>query len=1074
MEIRFLHILSLPGKTNLLLMGLIFLRIFSSSANPIGEELGGKYAHESFDDFTAISYQKKIIKGRVISAEDKLGIPGVNVIVKGTSIGTITDMEGNYELSVPESAKTITFSFIGYKTVEKKIGESSEINVTMQIDQGTLDEVVVIGYGQQKRESVVAAISQTSGEVLQRTANVPNIGSALAGNVPGVITTSSTGMPGAEDPRIYIRGQSTWNNSSPLILVDGVERPMNSVAISSVESISVLKDASATAVYGVRGANGVILITTKRGKTGKAVLRARVNTTVKVPSKLPGKKDAYDTFLVRNRAIENELALRPESWNDYLPLDIIDKYRNPSSLEERERYPNVDWDNVLFKDFASSYNASLDITGGSDFVKYFAGADFQQEGDLFRKYNNNRGYDPGYGFNRLNVRSNLDFQITPSTVFKAGLAGSYGVRKTPWGASGGDYGYWIAAYSTPPDHYLPQYSDGSWGYYAPSGGGGGNSVRNLAISGIQYLTTTQLTTNFTVDQDLDMLLAGLDFKATIALDNTFVEGDRGVNDLYNDPQEKYIDPVTGLATYRQSYDPNTRFDYQQGVKWSTSPGTVRDYSSYRRLFYQGQLNYGTTIGKKHDVTAMGLFNRNQYATGSEIPFYREDWVFRTTYGYDKRYLIEYNGAYNGSEKFSKDNRFAFFSSGGLGWNISNEAFMENVDFINNLKLRGSYGEIGDDNVNGRWLYLTQWAYGGQSRLGTTGWSAEQSPYVWYTEQAVGNPDVHWEKVKKTNLGLDFGFLGNDINGSVDFFKDERVDVLISGGDRAIPSYYGTEAPVANLGRVENKGYEIVLNIEHTFADDLHLWSEFNITHAKNKVIEADNPDLLPEYQKSNNKAIGQTYSTVSNGYYNTWDELYASTRFNTDDNEKIPGNYYILDYNADGIIDSYDNIPYGFAGTPQNTYNATIGFDWKGFSGFVQFFGVNNVTRQVVLPSLSGKRHLVYEEGSYWSLNNMNADAPVPRWSSIANGASDGNRYMFDGSYLRLKNAEIAYRLESDSKFLKNLGLESLRIYLNGNNLYVWTKMPDDRESNFAGTGWASQGAYPTVKRYNLGLDITF
>lgn len=1074
MKLRLLKFCSLNNKNTVSgwLLLFLFYSLFGYSTNSSTAFLNKTFENNSLRN--RFQEQERVITGQVISADDQLGIPGVNVIVKGLNVGAVTDMEGNYQITVPDEAKVLTFSFIGYKTVEREISDNSVINVTMQIDQGSLDEVVIIGYGEQKRESVVAAVSQTSGEVLERTGNVPNIGSALAGNVPGVITTASTGMPGAEDPRIYIRGQSTWNNSSPLILVDGVERPLSSVAISSVESVSVLKDASATAVYGVRGANGVILITTKRGKEGKAVLRARVNTTVKVPSKLPGKKDAYDTFLVRNDAIENELALRPESWNDYLPLSIIDKYRHPANQEERERYPNVNWDEALFRDYTFSHNASLNISGGSEFVKYFAGADFQHEGDLFRQYDNNRGYSPGYGFNRLNVRSNLDFQLTKTTLFKVGLAGSYGVQKTPWGASGGEYGYWIAAYSTPPDHYLPQYSDGSWGYYAPSGGGGGNSVRNLAISGIQYITTTQLTTNFTVDQDLDMLIKGLDLKATIALDNTFVEGDRGVNDLYNDPQEKYIDPVTGLATYRQSYDANTRFDYQQGVKWSPSAGTVRDWSSYRRLFYQGQLNYATTIGKKHDVTAMGLFNRNQYATGSEVPFYREDWVFRTTYSYDKRYLIEYNGAYNGSEKFSADNRFAFFQSGGLGWNISNESFMDSASFIDNLKLRASYGEIGDDNINGRWLYLTQWAYGGQSRLGTTGWSAEQSPYVWYTEEAVGNPDVHWEKVKKANIGLDYGLFDGLVSGSFDFFRDERVDVLISGNNRAVPSYYGTNAPVANLGKVRNKGFELVLNLDHTFANDLHLWSEINVTHAKNTVIEGDNPSLLPEYQKTNNKAIGQAYSPVSSGYYNTWDELYATPQFNTDDNQKIPGNYYIIDYNADGVIDSYDNIPYGFAGAPQNTYNTTVGFDWKGFSGFVQFFGVNNVTRQVVLPSLSGQRHLVYEEGSYWSKNNENADVPLPRWISVANGSASGNRYMFDGSYLRLKNAEIAYTLDSNSSLLDNLGFESMRIYLNGNNLFVWTKMPDDRESNFAGTGWASQGAYPTVKRYNLGLNITF
>ncbi|HEX9601479.1 MAG TPA: SusC/RagA family TonB-linked outer membrane protein, partial [Mariniflexile sp.] len=576
--------------------------------------------------------QSIIIKGTVISEEDKSPIPGVNVLVKGTNIGAVTDFDGEFVIEVPNSNATLAFSYIGFKTIERKVTGSTEIQITMALDQTSLEEVVVVGYGKQKKASVVAAISQVKGETLEQAGGVSSIGAALTGNTPGVITTASTGMPGEEDPQIFIRGQSTWNGASPLILVDGVERSMNSVAISEVESLTVLKDASATAVYGVRGANGVILITTKRGKIGKAQIRARVNTTMKVPSKLPGKYDAFDALLVKNEAIENELSLSPESWNDYLPFDIINKYRNPANLEEAERYPNVDWADILFKDYTMSYNASVNVNGGTESVKYFAGVDFLREGDLFKDYDNERGYDPGYGFNRLNVRSNLDFVITPTTKLRVNLSGSHGVRKNPWGASGSEYTMWDAAYSTAADVFLPQYSDGSWGYYAPNEGKASNSVRNLAISGVQYRTTTKLTTDFTLDQSLDMLVEGLNFKGILALDNTFSEGDRGVNDLFNDIQQKWIDPVTGLPTYKQTFDSNNRFDFQEGVKWSTTGGSVQDWASYRRLFYQLQLDYNVRLDK-HNITAMGLVNRNEFATGSQIPNYREDWVFRTTYGY---------------------------------------------------------------------------------------------------------------------------------------------------------------------------------------------------------------------------------------------------------------------------------------------------------------------------------------------------------------------------------------------------------------------------------------------------------
>ncbi|MFW5754438.1 MAG: SusC/RagA family TonB-linked outer membrane protein, partial [Marinilabiliaceae bacterium] len=881
--------------------------------------------------------------------------------------------------------------------------------------------------------------------------------------------------PGEEDPRIQIRGQSTWNNSEPLVLVDGIERPLSSVDINSVENISVLKDASATAVYGVKGANGVILVTTKRGQEGKASIDVEAESTLKAPSKLPNKMDSYDAIKTRNRVIEREVAYEPSSWDDYTPHEILEKYRNPANLEERERYPNVDWQDALFKDYAMSHNASLNISGGTPFVKYFTSADFQHEGDIFEEWDNNRGYTAKFGFNRLNVRSNLDFQLTNTTVLKTNLAGSYGVRETPWGFSGGDYSYWQSAYGVAPDLFPPKYSDGVWGYYPPDEEGGKNSARVLALGGSMDRTTTRLNTDFTLEQDLSMILEGLSAEGKISWDNTFIETERGINDTYNDPQRKWIDPETGEAQYRETYDAS-RFDFQEGVEWSTQGGSMENGATYRKLFYQMQLDYNVEIDN-HNVSAMGLFSRDQEATGSEIPRYREDWVFRTTYDYNNKYFFEYNGAYNGSEKFSKENRFAFFSSGAIGWMISEEDFMQGLGFLDMLKLRGSYGEIGDDNIGDRWLYMTQWAYGGggngsQAYMGND--SYQRSPYTWYMEESVGNRDVHWETVRKANAGADFAFFDGLIAGAIDFFQDERYDILIDGGDRAIPFYYGTEPPVANLGEVRTQGYELELRLNKTFPNDLRLWSNINITHAEDEVLDADSPELLPDYQKDEGKPIGQTYSYVDHGYYNNWDELYGSTPQNTNDAQKMPGNYNLIDFNGDGVIDSYDNIPYGFPERPQNTYSTTVGVDWKGFSGFVQFYGVSNVTRQVVFESFAGNHNTVYDEGTFWSGEDMDGDVPLPRVYTDADGSSSGTRYMFDGSYLRLKNAEIAYTFDSKQGLLDRLGFQNLRIYLNGNNLMVWTDMPDDREANFAGTGWASQGAYPTVKRYNLGINVSF
>ena len=1022
---------------------------------------------------TGFSLKAQNVTGTIKSISGET-IPGATVLIKGTSKGTTSNKEGVYSISVTPK-QTLVFSSVGYKNKEAIVGNKTQIDITLEEFQSALDEVVVVGYGKQKKEGVVAAVTQATGKTLERAGGVSSIGAALTGNVPGLITSASTGIPGGEDPQIVIRGISSPNNSAPLILVDGVERPMNSVDISSVETVTVLKDASATAVFGSRGANGVILITTKRGKTGKATIRATVNTIVKSVSKLPEKYDSYDGLTIRNQAIEYELAARPDGWRNFLPEAILQKYRNPANLEESERYPNVDWEEALFKKNAISNNANINISGGTDFVKYFTSADILHEADLFKTYDNNRGYEQGFAFDRLNVRSNLDFQLSPSTLFKTNIFGSYGVRKRPWGfvdtnrgnVEGTAYGPWIDAYNAAPDAILPRYADDTWGFHAPNEQRAENSARILGLGGIANSTRAQITTDFSLEQDLGKLVPGLKFVGNISFDNTFEEVNRGINDLFNDAQLKWINPETGIVTYKQAVDGVTGFDFQEGVRWAPSAGNIN--ASQRRLFYQLQMNYAKTLGGKHFLTAMGLMNRNVFADGSIIPSYREDWVFRTTYTFNNKYTVEYNGAYNGSEQFSTDYRFNYFSSGGINWVLSNEKFIKSIKAIDLLKLRASYGQTGFDNLGVRWPYLDQWAYERLARLGTTGEAAEQSPYTQYRQIGVGNPTVQWEESEKFNFGIDFELFKGLIRGKADVFGDHRTKILL-GNRQDVPSYYGATPPAANLGEVKSSGYELELHISKSLGN-FRLWTDLNMTHTQNKILEAANPELLPEYIKTEGKSLNQNYAHVSGGKYNSWDQLYGSTIHNASDNQKLPGNVYLVDYNADGVIDAQDRVPYGHTGLPQNSYNATFGLDWKGVTAFVQFYAVNNVTRQVGLGSLVNGKNTVYQEGAYWSPSNPDG-TPIPRWTSLPADYYRGTQYIFDGSYVRLKNAEIAYSLTSGAS--RKLGLAGLRIYLNGNNLIAWSKMPDDRESNFAGTGLASQGAYPTVKRYNLGLNITF
>ena len=1027
--------------------------------------------------FSLSMYAQNVTVSGIV--EDAAGIPliGVTVQVEGQSIGTVTDLDGNFTLlNVPTNA-TLLVTYVGMQSQTIQLNGRTNLSIILMEDTEMLDEVVVVGFGQQRKESVVGAIAQTNSKVLERTGGVTSLGQALTGNLPGVVTMTTSGKPGEEDPEIVIRGVSTWNNSEPLVLVDGIERPMSGIDINSVATISVLKDASATAVFGVRGANGVILITTKRGEEGKANIDINVSSTMKTYSKLPGLLDSYDALSLRNRVIENELGYAPDQFINYRPQDILNKYRYPANLAEFERYPNVNWVDELLKDVATSFNANVNVSGGTNFVKYFVSMDYTNEGDIYKPVDNNRGYDTGFGYNRLNVRSNLDFTLTKTTQFRVNLSGSHAVTK---GTNYMDYEnlVWSAFYGIAPDAFRPRYSDGSYGYYHPNPTQAAtNSMADLSLNGVGYTTQDRLNTDFTLEQDLGFFLKGLSIHGRLAFDNSFRESNRGVNDRddWEDDPFKWIDPETGNEFTNVTIDGNNKFDYQNNIAWMTGSGQVDDWATYRRLNYSSQLNYQNTFGF-HTVGAMGNFSREQYSSGSRLPTYRENWVFRTTYDYDRRYMLEYNGAYNGSEIFAAENRFAFFQSGAVGWMFSEEPLIKNLDWkwMDMLKFRGSFGQIGDDNINGRWLYMDTWGYGPQEpnqsgafNQAITGINPNQSPYQWYYESQVGNPNLQWEVSTKLDLAADFALFNGVISGSFDYFTENRSNILLAGDRRSVPSYYGVTAPTANLGEVDTKGFEVEVRWNKAINSDWRLWGNVFYTKATSKIVEADDPFFKPEYQKLANKAIGQNNSYVDHGYYNNWDELYGSTGHDALNETRIPGNYIILDYDADGIISEFDNVPYGYTGIPQNTVNTQIGADYKGWSFFVQFYGVNNVTRYVGLSSLGGVRNTAFDEGSYWSKDDINADVPLPRWGTIASPYTSGTRFLHDGSYLRLKYAELSYTF-SKEEWIKKIGLTNLKVFANGNNLYLWTNMPDDRESNTGGNS-----AYPTQKRFNLGLRIS-
>ena len=1020
---------------------------------------------------------------------------GASVIVKGNaSLGTVTDFDGNFQLKVPSESTVLVISYVGMSTKEIKVGKQRSFKVTLQ-DDTQLQEVVVVGFGQQKKASVVGAITQTTGEVLERAAGIGSVGAALTGNLPGVATIASTGQPGEEDPQIYIRGAAAWNvDAQPLILVDGVKREIKSVDITSVATISVLKDASATAVYGVEGANGVILITTKRGQEGKAKIDFGFNATLKTVSKLPRKYDSYDGYMYRNQAIENELAIGGEaSWAYYRPQAFIDNFRNQDytvkpqydvngnylgDYSQAERYPNVDWQDEMFRRTAFSYNTNLNISGGTKAVKYFVAFDYQNEGDMTRIWENNQGYEGGYAYNRLNVRSNLDFQITKTTQFKVNLAGSNAQQKTPryyYNNNGAFFQQqnWAGAYGMPPNVFPVRFSDGAWGYY-PLVSNMANSPQNVATSGYELKTTTRIFTDFALEQDLGFITKGLIARGTISWDNQFNEGDRGIvsrkvgNEQHpHEVKQMYMLPEEGLLRPKQQVFDATGFDWYELVDWGTQAGSV-GYTN-RATEMSLQLFWARQFGK-HNVTVMGNWKRRMQAGNAELENRREDWVFRTTYDYNSKYFAEFNGAYNGSQKFSPDNRFAFFCSGAAGWMLSEEPFMKKLKekrIVDMFKIRGSIGEIGDDNAGARWAYMNSWAAMGAARMKL---DTGTSNYTGYRESTIAAPDLKWATVLKKNLGFDYAFLGGMFAGSFDWFRDDRKDIFVSGANRSVPAYYGAwTVPDINKGEIKNVGFEFELRFNKVLKNGMRFWANCNYTYAHNEIILKDDPALLPSYRRAQGYSQGQYTSFIDNGYINTYDELYSTPKREKDDTQVMIGDHYIVDFNADGVVDeTYDRAPYGYTGNPEHTYNATIGWEWKGWSWFAQFYGVTGVTRDVGLASFNNKLLTVYDNGDWWNPVDGNGEVVVPRFTTQV-AYNDGTQYLYDGSYFRLKNVEVAYTWTKG--WIKKLGFSSLKIYLNGNNIFMITKMPDDREGNgnFSGGG----GAYPTVRRFNLGVKLS-
>lgn len=998
-----------------------------------------------------------IVKGKVSAESDGMELTGVSVVVKGTLKGTVTDLDGLFSIQVDSEKDILIFSMVGFTKKEvpvKKDGVMMEVLLAESSE--LLDEVLVVGYGIQKKASSVGSITQAKGDDLIKAGGAANISTALTGMLPGVTSITTTGEPGKDQAKIYIRGRSTWGNTDPLILVDGIERSMNDVDPNEVESISVLKDASATAVFGVKGANGVILITTKRGAEGKPQISFSANIGIKQPTYSFDVADQVTARELYNEANRNEGA-----WDVLYSDSNIDYWRTHS---DPYYHPEINWKDEVFRDFAINQQYNLNISGGNKTVKYFTSVGYMKDGDIF-KTEKQPEYNPEFSYKRYNYRSNIDIDVTKTSKLSVNLSGDLGIRNRPMSYMGRDpfnstteADFYQVLYLTPNYLFPVRYENGILG--TTPIGRWWNPVYNLNYQGSATEKTSHLFADVAYKQKMDFITKGLSAQLKVSYNTTHVTQQLIEKDI--------------LAMYQLSEDtkPQWMSTIQPPDEWVEKPAIVGDtkLANYvRDLYYEGALNYANTWDK-HDVTGLALFSRRQLNTRANFPNYEEAWVGRLTYSYAYKYLAEVNAAYTGSEKFAPGKRFGFFPSYAIGWYISEEQFYKNISWleaINKLKVRYSYGEVGSDRGASAFTYITDYSTGNNAYFGT--YSANQYGPL-YFETKAANVNATWETAVKQNLGIEIGLLSK-LNVNIDFYEENRNGILMSRSNTT-PSWFGQTSADANIGETKSHGYEIEAEWRERINKDFSYFVRGGFSFQENRVIDRDDAPNTPEYQKKSGKPISFDTRLLQNGFLNSWDDVYNYPASEWQNDSRQPGDMIYIDYDADGKITDRDAVPLNLNSIPAYTYSLNLGFTYKKFDLRANFYGVFDVEKRLtynLLWEFPTDFVMAWPESSNRWTAETTSSATRPR---IGRKVTTHNRRnstygVFDASYFRLKSLELSYDI--DEKLLGKVGLKGCQIYANGYNLFTITDFDKrvDPET-------ASESVYPLTKRYNLGVRLKF
>jgi len=1009
--------------------------------------------------------QRKKISGTV-SDQAGLPLPGVSVVIKNTMVGTVTDSDGTFQLSVPGDAKVLVFSFVGMKPVEVEMGSNLSFNIKMEDEAVGVDEVVIVGFGTQKKGSVIGSVDRIeTGQLKQPTRT---LSTSLAGRLAGVVAIQNSGEPGYDGADFWIRGVNTFTgNTSPLILVDGVERDLDNVDPEEITDFTILKDATATAVYGVRGANGVVLITTKKGTVGAPQINLRLETSITDPLELPDFVDGATYMTLQNEALKN-------SGKNALFSD--DQISRTASGFDPYYYPDVNWVKELISHWSPSERVTLNVSGGSEKVRYFVSGAFLNQSGMWKKFGGT-SYNNNVNVKRYNFRSNVDMNVTSTTTLSVNLAAILEDRNFP-GASSGDIFSWML--QVPPTWFPMTYPDKDKvpGYPHSQAR---NPYQLLARSGFTTENHSTVQSNFNISQDLSFITEGLTARGLFAFDsytNAVIKRSMTPRPYmiipygYDEEGKPILTDEEGNYNY-QDQEPNSTDYHDYLTRKVDDPFPYTD----RSLYIEASLNYNRNFAK-HGVGALLLYNQSDQTFPTydgiyeSVPKRHQGLTGRVNYAYDDKYFAEFNFGYNGSENFAPGKRYGFFPSYAIGWVPTKESFMSSLSpAIDYLKIRLSHGMVGNDGLNSRFVYMTRVETTDSNvGFGTNngyGYGSGAGINITY----YGNPDATWEKASKTDLGLEVHFL-KDFTLQADLFYEKRTDIWVEL--YKVPDILGySTRPFANEGEMENKGFDAFLEYSKAFTRDLSVNFKGTFTFSRNKILASGQEKKKYAYQSEVGQPFGREMGYLAEGYFIDQSEIDNSPDQSTVGGASQPGDLKYTDVNDDGVIDQFDRVYMGSPKIPEITYGFGSNVFYKSFDLSFLFQGVTNVSffaNPKAFPEENRGNVLTVIADSYWSegTQNLNADFPRLGVGEQTKNYTGSSWWLRDGSYIRLKQVELGYSLPKS--WVEKYKIGSARFYANGLNLFTLSPFkwwdPESKSSNGM--------YYPIQKIFNVGLEVKF